>query len=301
MNTFSISDIQSSRKIEEGDYGVFMKHASVYEGLSGASRLNPNRKALTYISSPDPVDDSQSWSYLELLDEVRRTANLFSSLIAGQTPRVAMLLPAIPQAYFTLFGGETAGVVCPINYMLDEEHIADLVRATRANLLVALGPNVELDIWSRVAGLKQKCPNLRHLLAVGGAPHALDFDAELKKMPASSLQFSRLVDSNSVAALFHTGGTTGKPKLAQHTHGNQLHAAWGAAQMYGAAPEDVVINGFPLFHVAGSFVYGLSTLLSGGEVILPTLIGMRNKTFTQFTFTSVSATGWRIFQWEESW
>jgi fatty-acyl-CoA synthase len=49
--------------------------------------------------------------------------------------------------------------------------------------------------------------------------------------------------------------------------------------MYGTVSEDVVLNGFPLFHVAGSFVYGLSTLLSGGELVLPTLTGMRNKGF----------------------
>jgi fatty-acyl-CoA synthase len=49
--------------------------------------------------------------------------------------------------------------------------------------------------------------------------------------------------------------------------------------MYGTQPTDVILNGFPLFHVAGSFVYGLSTLLAGGEVVLPTRTGLRNTAF----------------------
>ena len=52
----------------------------------------------------------------EFIAEVRRAANL-SPTRRREEPRVAMLLPAIPQAYFTLWGGETAGVVCPINFL----------------------------------------------------------------------------------------------------------------------------------------------------------------------------------------
>lgn len=38
----------------------------------------------------------------------------------------------------------------------------------------------------------------------------------------------------------------------------------GAACMFGTRDTDVILNGCPLFHVAGSFVFGLSTLLAGG-------------------------------------
>ena len=64
---------------------------------------------------------------------------------------MAFLLPAIPQAHFTLWGAEAVGIACPINYLLSEEHIADLLQAASVNVLVALGPRPELDIWSRVA------------------------------------------------------------------------------------------------------------------------------------------------------
>jgi len=41
------------------------------------------------------------------------------------------------------------------------------------------------------------------------------------------------------------------------------------------------LNGFPMFHVAGAFVFGLSALLSGAEVVLPTLLGLRNAGFVR--------------------
>ena len=82
---------------------------------------------------------------------------------------------------------------------------------------------------------------------------------------------------DAIAAYFHTGGTTGAPKLALHTHRNQAFVARGAAAMYDLGPDDVLINGFPLFHVAGAFVYGLSVLSAGGTLLIPTRLGMRNR------------------------
>lgn len=280
MKVHGIKSLSDIRDIEAHPYESFMPHLSVIEALETAARAHPDRKALTYVSSPDPLVPASSWTHAEFIGEVRQAARAFSMLADGDVPRVAMLLPAIPAAYFTLWGAEAIGVASPINYLLGEEHIADLINAAQVNILVALGPNEELDIWSRVPGLRARCPSLKHVVAVGGAMGALDFGALLASMPPDELG-GRVRTGHEVAALFHTGGTTGRPKLAQHTHRNQLHAAAGAASMYSATERDVVLNGFPLFHVAGSFVYGLSILMVGGEVVLPTLLGLRNTTFVK--------------------
>jgi fatty-acyl-CoA synthase len=108
---------------------------------------------------------------------------------------------------------------------------------------------------------------------------AIDFDSALDAQPADRLVFDRTVGRDTVAATFHTGGTTGAPKLARLTHGNQVHAAWGAATLLAMGPRDAMINGFPLFHVAGAFTYGLSSLLAGTTLVLPTAQGMRDAAF----------------------
>jgi len=281
-----IATLADVERIESGPYADFMPHASLHAALSDSATRHAERTALRYVQDADAPERTLSWTYCDFITEVRRTANLFRALAGADEPRVAILLPAIPQGCFALWGAEVAGVACPINYLLDSDHVAGLVRASSANILVALGPNAELAIWPRVADLRAQCPGLKQVLAVavdGAATPAgaLDFDVARAAQPGDALAFERAVQADTLAALFHTGGTTGAPKLAQHTHGNQLHTAWSAAQLYAMDERDVVVNGFPLFHVAGSLVYGLSTLLSGAEILLPTLLGLRNTRYVQ--------------------
>jgi fatty-acyl-CoA synthase len=240
-----------------------MPHRQIPGALEDVARREPERVALTGIDDPDAP--MRRWSHARLVADVRRAANLLNALSAGQRVRVALLLPPMPETHIALWGAETAGIACPINFQLQHEHVAELVRAVDANILIALGPA------------------LRHVLRVRAGPQIglrtgqSDFVEALSPHDGSRLGFDAPADDT--AALFHTGGTTGAPKLARHTHANQLHAAWGAACMYGTRPTDVILNGFPLFHVAGSFVFGLSTLLAGGEVVLPTRTGLRHPAF----------------------
>jgi fatty-acyl-CoA synthase len=290
MNSYKIGSATDLRAVERLPYAHFMAHSAVLAALEHSAARHGERPALTALDSALPSVAPRRWTHAQYVAEVRRAARLFARLAGSEAPRVALLLPPIPEAHFALWGAETVGLACPINHQLNAEHVAALVRAAGANIVVALGPIAELDIWSRVQGLIASCPSVRHVLAVGGAPGALDFRAELEResgdaLPAlgAAVRSSGPADprggAGRVAALFHTGGTTGAPKLAQHTQANQLHAAWGAAQMYGARETDVILNGFPLFHVAGSFVYGLSILLAGGEVVLPPLLGYRDPAF----------------------
>jgi fatty-acyl-CoA synthase len=98
-------------------------------------------------------------------------------------------------------------------------------------------------------------------------------------MPADAPEPDPSPDPGRIAALFHTGGTTGAPKLVQHTHGNEAHTSWFAHRFYGFDEHTVEVNGFPLFHVAGAFVYGLALLAIGATQVLPTVTGMRNPAF----------------------
>jgi fatty-acyl-CoA synthase len=292
--------------IEARPYANFMPHTRVAGALAAAAAANAKRTALTYISSADPSAPVARWTYEDFISQVRRAARLFSQLAGPDTPRVALLLPPLPQTHFALWGAEAVGVVCPINFLLNGEHIAELVNAAGANIVLALGPHPDLEIADKATSLPARCPQLRHLLWVDAAyataspapteTVTVTTSASASPSTSTSARASTSFDtllantpdgpwpqapSAQVVALFHTGGTTGAPKLAQHTHANQLHAAWSASQMFAMTHDDVLINGFPLFHVAGAFVYGLSTLLAGGHLVLPTLLGMRNAAFVK--------------------
>jgi fatty-acyl-CoA synthase len=283
-----IASAEDCRHLASQPYARFMPHTHVFRALDAVARHHPGRVALRFAASGDPAVATSCRTYGELLADIRRAANLFHRLAAPAPARVALLLPPVPEAHTALWAAETAGIAIPMNPLLQADHLAELVQASGANLLVALGPHPQLDIWSRVAGLQARCPGLRQVLAVGGQPVAglrqpvIDFGLACAGERGDALDFALPDDAHAVAALFHTGGTTGAPKLAQHTHGNQLHAAWGAACHLAMVPDDVIVNGFPLFHVAGAFVYGLSALLSGAQLLLPTALGLRDAAYMQY-------------------
>ena len=94
-------------------------------------------------------------------------------------------------------------------------------------------------------------------------------------MPADRLASGRRIQGNDVAAYFHTGGTTGAAKLAIHTHANQSSPP--GPRLQNAGPGDVVINGYPLFHVAGALPASLAALSAGVATIIPTTQLLRNR------------------------
>lgn len=273
-----IASLDDIRAIECLPYGAAVPLRNTHDIFLRAARLYGSRTALLQLRSGEIEDPPRRVSYADLLANVQRAANLFRSLGVGPRDAVVLLLPSIPEAHFALWGAELAGRACPINYMLNVDHMAELVRAAGATVVVALGPDPEFDIWQKAEALAALCPELK-LLRVGDAePGKESFEVQLAAQ-SEHLTFERNPSPQEIAAYFHTGGTTGAPKLAQHTHGNEVHTSWFAGMFYGIGEGDVMINGFPLFHVAGAFVYGASSFCAGVTQLLPPRLGMRHRGF----------------------
>jgi fatty-acyl-CoA synthase len=99
--------------------------------------------------------------------------------------------------------------------------------------------------------------------------------------PAGHLAGIRPPVGADLAAFVHTGGTTGTPKIAAHTHANQLACARGMAESSGLAPGDGVLAGLPLFHVNAMIVTGIAPLYSGARVVWPGPAGYRDPALYQ--------------------
>ena len=109
----------------------------------------------------------------------------------------------------------------------------------------------------------------------------IDFGSALMAQPDDHLTFGEARRGNDVAAYFHTGGTTGVPKLVAHTHRSQLVAAFGGAAMCGSSSSDILTATFPLFHVAGTIVAGtivagLSVFMASAQMLIMSPAGLRN-------------------------
>ncbi len=76
--------------------------------------------------------------------------------------------------------------------------------------------------------------------------------------------------SEQDTALFlHTSGTTSRPKAVPLTHGNLVASMKNIGDTYKLTPEDTAMVVMPLFHVHGLIGVALSTLASGGALVVP--------------------------------
>ena len=108
-------------------------------------------------------------------------------------------------------------------------------------------------------------------------------DEMIAGQPADHLAGADLPQAGDLAAFVHTGGTTGAPKVAAHTHANQLACGRGIAECSGLAPGEAMLGGLPLFHVNALIVTGIAPMFSGARVVWPGPAGYRDKAlYTRF-------------------
>ncbi|NDH03239.1 MAG: acyl-CoA synthetase, partial [Marivivens sp.] len=268
---------------------------TMYELLHRTTTAHGGRPAVTFqmFSDPDAPAETLSWS--ELHDQTCRTANLFRSLGVGENDVVAYLMPNSTETVLTYLGGQIAGIVNPINPLLDAEHIGGILRETGAKVLVTLrafpktdiaqkaaeavklAPNVktvvEVDLLRYMTGLKKLIiPLIRPKVPVSHSAKVIDFNKSIAKQP-TKLTFADST-GDRVAAYFHTGGTTGLPKIVQHKYSGIIYNAWLGDRLL-FKPEDVQICPLPLFHVFATIVSLGASLGSGAHYVLPTPAGYR--------------------------
>ncbi|MCV6595079.1 MAG: acyl-CoA synthetase [Silicimonas sp.] len=268
---------------------------SVYDALAITAKDHGQRPAFSFQLQAGPKDPAETLTWAEVLDQVTQTANLFRSLGVGENDVVACLLPNANETILTLLGGMTAGIVNPINPLLEVDQIAALMRETNAKVLVtlkafpktdvpqkaaaavALAPSVEtvleVDLLRYMSGIKSLIvPLIRPKNPVSHKAKVLDFQKEMKKQ-SKTLSFSRPTEDR-VGAYFHTGGTTGMPKMAQHLYSGMVYNGWLGSQILFQS-DSVIMCPLPLFHVFAVEPVLMSALQAGAHVVFPTPAGYR--------------------------
>lgn len=276
MQVRSIADIEA---IEAKSYDEMVSARNLYDLFRATTQICGGNKALTVMRSADPADVGLALTHAELLGAVTRAANMFRGLGVGPDGGVAAFLtPTLPELPALLIGAQVAGVAGSLNYLLNRDAIFDLLNAMRATVLVIPAPHLDRECWDKAQDAFDRVPGLKHVLVVGGREardRATPLASLLDRHSETGLEFTPTDDRDTVCAMFHTGGTTGRPKLVQLTHGNQIHAAFGFGQVFAYDQNDTVINGFPFFHVGGTMTVGLAVLAAGGHIVAPSPYGLR--------------------------
>ena len=288
--TSPVSSLADIRHIEATPLAQTMPWASTYALIAASAQAHADQPALTFLNTGRPGGPSSTWFYRDLLQGIHQTANLLHSLHVGAQDVVAILLPGGLAYHLALWGGEAAGIVQPLNPLLSEDKLLSLLRASQAKVLIAHGVDDDSRLRDKALRLQAQLPHLQTVLLVHpeGAPlppdlppGTQDFHALRQQQISEHLLSERVFQASDIAAYFHTGGTTGAPKLARHSHGAQVFTAWANASMQGFRASDVTINGYPLFHVAGVLPGALCSLAVGMHVIIPTPSLFRNREVVQ--------------------
>ncbi|MFY0620249.1 MAG: acyl-CoA synthetase [Pelagimonas sp.] len=274
-----------ARDIPPTLYGVLSKTAAAF----------PDRPAISYQLLSGPTDKAETVSWSELRQRTAQAANMFRKLGVGENDVIAYVLPNCNETLYTMLGGAVAGIVNPINPLLEPEQIGAILRETNAKVVVTLKSFPKTDVAQKVAEAVRHAPHVHTVLEIDlnryltppkswivplvrpkndGNTHVdvLNFNKELAKHN-TELDFEDSADDR-VAAYFHTGGTTGMPKVAQHKYSGMAYNGWlGSTLLF--TEEDNIMCPLPMFHVFAVHVIMMSALHSGAHVVFPTPAGYR--------------------------
>jgi len=242
----------------------------IFEYLRHHARTNPEKVAINYYG--------REISYGELDAFSDNFAAYLSRNRVKKGDRVALYMQNCPQYVICQIGAHKAGaIVVPCSPMFKAWELEAEVRDTQARTIVCLD-----QIYPVAEEVRQKI-SLENVVVTS----YMDFLPEDPVIPlhdsmkGPKATFPRTTDllevlkargakysspeifMEDVCLLQFTGGTTGLPKGAMLTHGNQLFKSAANAQVYKYEPEDIMLTAMPIYHIAG-MLWGLTTPLYAG-------------------------------------
>lgn len=230
---------------------------SLTQFVSRAARINARGIAT--------ISGGRKRTWAQVLDRVVRAAGALQALGLKDNDRVAILSPNSDTYLEYLFSVNWAGgVIVPVNTRLAGPEIAYWLNDSESKILVVTDAFVE-----SVLSIRDQIPHVEHIIYVGEeeAPPGLLSHEDLLAEAQPVAEAGR--GGADLAALFYTGGTTGRSKGVMITHEGMATniLQWIAA--VGVTPEDKFLIIPPMFHAAGGENAMAVAALGGTAFLLP--------------------------------
>lgn len=279
----SPSDLADIEAVPLSDRGL---PSSTYAALTRAAQMWPDRIAVRVLPDGQGWEDAVGRTFGQLLSDVNRAANLLHDLGIQRNDAVALIAPNCDELITATLAAQVAGIAAPINGALSPEHVSELVRRSGARVLITADAQLDTSAWA-VAERLVGSGLIDTILLIGPTGTApidvptvsgakVDYLTRLSAEHHGTRFHGTTPESTDLAALFHTGGTTGAPKLAAHTHANEVTDAWMIAANTLLDETSVLFAALPLFHVNALVVTLLAPLLRGQQVLWAGPLGYRD-------------------------
>lgn len=177
----------------------------------------------------------------------------------GPGDRIAMAFENGPEAIILFLAAASVATACPLNPAYTETEFRYYLNDIGAAFLL-VPPNDAKEARNALP------PGGTLIEAEIGTDGRLRLEHRAEPRPQLKV---RPVDDDDVALILHTSGTTSRPKRVPLRHRNVIASVTNVASHYRLGPQDVTICVMPLFHVHGLVATALSTLATGGTVVLP--------------------------------
>ena len=269
-------------------YQLTAPQTSLWMNLQISATRYPQKVALVFMG--------RTWTYSQLQLEAEKIASALRKMGVKKGDRVVLDMQNCPQLVITHFAIlRLDAVVVPVNPMNRTEELKHYILDPDTKVAVTtadLAP--ELAAASNALEKKER---LQHLLvtqftdafdAANIGPEELPetWSVWLKTVHALPLLedgqvhawASALQDkvelgpvtaqSEDLALLPYTSGTTGLPKGCMHTHGTIMHNAMSSGLWANGTPENKCLCVVPMFHITGMVSVMHATIFMGATLIL---------------------------------
>ena len=212
-------------------------------------------------SSAVVVPDGPTIGYARLSNEIERIAEELTAVGIERGRPVSIVLENSLEFLVAFLGVTRSGATAaPLNPAYTAEEFRFFMEDASSQLAV-LPPGVHAG---REAADALGIPSLDARTTDDGAVELSRAGSAL-----SGRKSATPPGPEDVALFLHTSGTTSRPKGVPLTHRNLVASLGNIEATYALTPEDVAMVVMPLFHVHGLLGVALSTLASGGAIVVP--------------------------------
>ena len=190
--------------------------------------------ATAIIWEGNAPSEDKTFSYSELLAEVKKFANVLKAEGVEKGDRVCIYLQMVPELAIAMLACARIGAVHSIVFgAFSAESLRDRINDSECKLLITQdtamrGPRSDIPMKANADAAVAECPSIEKVVVVARTGDAVDFDASRdiwwhEAMANADTDCEPAVmNAEDPLFILYTSGSTGKPKGVLHTTGGYL-------------------------------------------------------------------------------
>jgi long-chain acyl-CoA synthetase len=235
---------------------------NLFERFESVAGRQPDRIAFRIKEGAE----YRSLTYGEVARQARMLAGVLIRAGLASGDRVALLCENRPEWAVAYFGLTAAGgAAIPLDVQLGDAEVANLLRHAGCRMAITSGKHTARLLAAHAEGTPLS--RVLDLDAETDGRRTLSFRSALAGPDPAPPPLPR-IESQALASILYTSGTTGTPKGVMLSHGNFLSNAESILAFRLIDPQDNLLSVLPLHH-AFAFTVQLILLYTGAQITFP--------------------------------